>query len=116
MSTALAAAASPLLPKLAHAEAAAPTKLKGNINHSACRWCYKGVKLEDLCAAGKEMGLVALDLLGPYYRWRTSAFALGTLANGRLEIVPGAGHAAPITHARQINQLIASFLGIGLPK
>ena len=38
------------------------------------------------------------------------------LANGRLEIVPGAGHAAPITHARQINQLIASFLGIGLPK
>jgi pimeloyl-ACP methyl ester carboxylesterase len=39
-----------------------------------------------------------------------------TLANGRLEIVPGAGHAAPITHARQINQLIASFLGIGLPK
>ena len=39
-----------------------------------------------------------------------------TLANGKLEIVPGAGHAAPITHARQINQLIASFLGIGLPK
>ncbi len=64
MSTALAAAASPLLPKLAHAEAAA-TKLKGNINHSACRWCYSKVKLEDLCAAGKEMGLVALDLLGP---------------------------------------------------
>lgn len=35
-----------------------------------------------------------------------------TLANGKLEIVLGAGHAAPITHARQINQLIASFLGI----
>ncbi|MEI8290888.1 MAG: TIM barrel protein [Verrucomicrobiota bacterium] len=64
LSTALAAAASPLLPKLAHAEGAA-TKLKGNINHSACKWCYKNVKLEDLCAAGKEMGLVALDLLGP---------------------------------------------------
>ena len=38
------------------------------------------------------------------------------LANGKLEIVPGAGHAAPVTHARQINQLIASFLGIELPK
>jgi len=38
------------------------------------------------------------------------------LANGKLEIVLGAGHAAPITHARQVNQLIASFLGIGLPK
>ena len=36
------------------------------------------------------------------------------LANGRLEIVPGAGHAAPVTHAQQINQLIASFLGIEL--
>jgi pimeloyl-ACP methyl ester carboxylesterase len=38
------------------------------------------------------------------------------LANGKLEIVPDAGHAAPVTHARQINQLIASFLVIELPK
>ena len=65
MSTALAAAASPLLPKLARAETAAITKLKGNIKHSACKWCYKNVKLEDLCAAGKDMGLVALDLIAP---------------------------------------------------
>ncbi|MGZ5011306.1 MAG: alpha/beta fold hydrolase [Methylobacter sp.] len=36
------------------------------------------------------------------------------LANGKLEIVPGAGHAAPVTHALQINQLIASFLNIEL--
>jgi pimeloyl-ACP methyl ester carboxylesterase len=36
------------------------------------------------------------------------------LANGKLEFVPDAGHAAPITHARQINRLIASFLGIEL--
>ncbi|HEY8035778.1 MAG TPA: alpha/beta hydrolase [Methylobacter sp.] len=34
------------------------------------------------------------------------------LANGKIEIVPDAGHAAPVTHARQINQLIASFLSI----
>ena len=65
MSTALAAAASPLLPNLARAETAATTKLKGNIKHSACKWCYKNVKLEDLCAAGKDMGLVALDLIAP---------------------------------------------------
>lgn len=39
-----------------------------------------------------------------------------TLANGKLEIVLGAGHAAPITHARQVNQLIASFLGIAQSK
>ena len=34
------------------------------------------------------------------------------LANGRIEVITGAGHAAPLTHAQQINQLIASFLGI----
>ena len=43
--------------------AAAP--LKGRIRHSACRWCYSGISLDDLCKAGKEMGLVAIDLLGP---------------------------------------------------
>ncbi len=37
------------------------------------------------------------------------------LANGRIEIVLGAGHATPITHAEQINQLIAAFLGIKPP-
>ena len=40
--------------------------------------------------------LAALDLLGPYYRWRTSAFALGTLANGTLVgdlLIVGGGNA-----------------------
>src|SRR5664279_3049791 len=64
-SAALAAAVTPLLSKVARAEDAAPAKLKGNLNHSACRWCYSKIKLDDLCAAGKEMGLVAIDLLQP---------------------------------------------------
>ena len=64
-SAALAAAATPLLPKASRAEAMVPAKLKGNINHSVCRWCYGKIKLDDLCAAGKEMGLVAIDLLNP---------------------------------------------------
>jgi hydroxypyruvate isomerase len=64
-SAALATAVSPVLPRLAQAEDAAPAKLKGNIKHSACRWCYSKIKLEDLCAAGKEMGLAAIDLLAP---------------------------------------------------
>lgn len=34
------------------------------------------------------------------------------LANAKIEIVLGAGHAAPVTHARQVNSLIASFLDI----
>jgi hydroxypyruvate isomerase len=44
------------------AEASAP-KLKGSIHQSACRWCYKQIPLDDLCQAGKEMGLQAIDLL-----------------------------------------------------
>ena len=64
-SAALAVAATPLLAKVSRAEDAAPAKLKGNIKHSACRWCYGKIKLDDLCIAGKEMGLVAIDLLQP---------------------------------------------------
>lgn len=36
---------------------------KGKINHSACRWCYNSVPLEELCKKGKEIGLQAIDLL-----------------------------------------------------
>ena len=37
----------------------------GKINHSACKWCYGGVSLDDLCTAGKEFGLGSVELLGP---------------------------------------------------
>ena len=37
----------------------------GNVNHSVCKWCYKGVSLEDLCVAGKEFGLQSIELLNP---------------------------------------------------
>ena len=36
------------------------------------------------------------------------------LRYGKIEIISGAGHAAPVTHAKQINELIGSFLGIEL--
>ncbi|MBM3762802.1 MAG: TIM barrel protein [Acidobacteria bacterium] len=39
--------------------------LKGNIRHSVCKWCYPKVSLDDLCKAGKEMGLGSIELLGP---------------------------------------------------
>ena len=38
--------------------------LKGNINHSVCRWCYPRIPLGDLCSAAKEMGLKSVELLG----------------------------------------------------
>jgi hydroxypyruvate isomerase len=62
------AAAVAMAAKLSPARAnedSAPAKLKGRINHSACRWCYGKISLDDLCKAGKEMGLVAIDLLNP---------------------------------------------------
>jgi len=39
--------------------------LKGNINHSVCKWCYGDVSLEDLCKTVKEIGFNAIDLLKP---------------------------------------------------
>ena len=39
--------------------------LKGNINHSVCRWCYQDIPLEQLCAAAKSIGIKGIDLVGP---------------------------------------------------
>lgn len=39
--------------------------VKGNINHSVCRWCYGSIPLEALCTGAKKMGIVAIDLVGP---------------------------------------------------
>ncbi|MBU6179149.1 MAG: TIM barrel protein [Verrucomicrobia bacterium] len=46
-------------------EAAAKAGVAGRINHSACKWCYKDISLDDLCTAGKQFGLGAIDLLDP---------------------------------------------------
>jgi hydroxypyruvate isomerase len=40
-------------------------KLKGNINHSVCRWTYSALTLSELCTAAKKIGLKAIDLVGP---------------------------------------------------
>src|SRR5205814_9860678 len=60
---AAASAAARLTERIAAAETAAGAALKGRINHSVCKWCYPKVSLEDLCAAGKEMGLQSVELL-----------------------------------------------------
>ncbi|MDB5285699.1 MAG: hydroxypyruvate isomerase [Mucilaginibacter sp.] len=40
-------------------------KLKGNINHAVCRWCYNDISVDALCAAAKEIGIKGIDLVGP---------------------------------------------------
>ena len=62
---AVAVAAASLTHRLSAADAAAGAALKGHINHSVCKWCYDKIPLEDLCVAGKGMGLQSIELLGP---------------------------------------------------
>jgi hydroxypyruvate isomerase len=42
-----------------------PSPLKGNINHSVCRWCYDAIPLDELCKGVKHIGFNAIDLVGP---------------------------------------------------
>jgi hydroxypyruvate isomerase len=39
--------------------------LKGNINHSVCRWTYSYLTLDQLCILVKKLGFLAIDLIGP---------------------------------------------------
>jgi hydroxypyruvate isomerase len=41
------------------------TALKGNVHHSVCKWCYKGIALDRLCEEAKRMGIESIDLVGP---------------------------------------------------
>jgi len=63
--TTAAAAGALSLPGVLNAQALpTPTPRKGNIKQSVARWCYQKMALDDLCRAGAEMGLKAIDLLG----------------------------------------------------
>lgn len=42
-----------------------PLRLKGNINHSVCHWCYGSIPLDEFCKYVKEIGIPAVDLIGP---------------------------------------------------
>ncbi len=39
--------------------------LKGNINHSVCKWCYDKIPLEEFAKDCKKIGLKSIELLGP---------------------------------------------------
>jgi len=40
-------------------------KLKGNINHSVCRWCYDSIPWDEFCQGVKNIGIPAVDLVAP---------------------------------------------------
>lgn len=39
--------------------------MKGNINHAVCRWTYGHLSLDELCKVAKDIGIKAIDLVGP---------------------------------------------------
>jgi len=41
------------------------SELKGNINHSVCRWCYSKIPMKDFLLSLNELGITAMDLTGP---------------------------------------------------
>jgi hydroxypyruvate isomerase len=42
-----------------------PLRLKGNINHAVCRWCFSSFDVEALCTEAKKIGIKGIDLVGP---------------------------------------------------
>ena len=38
---------------------------EGRLKQSVCKWCFGDMSVEELAVAGKQIGLVAIDLLGP---------------------------------------------------
>ena len=43
--------------------AAEKARADGRLNQSVCKWCYRGMELDDLCAHAAEMGIVSVELL-----------------------------------------------------
>ncbi len=58
----LAAAAIASLPAFSESEGGVAAR-KNRIRQSVCRWCYKEIALDDLCAEAAKLGLAGVDLL-----------------------------------------------------
>ena len=84
-----------------------PLVLKGNINHSACRWCYEDIPMEDFCRSVKEMGLGAIDLVAPK-DWpmlqKYGLYSSMCYTNGTISLTKGFNH--PDNHALLVQQML----------
>jgi hydroxypyruvate isomerase len=110
----------------AAAQAGGKVVKNGRLKQSVCRWCYRGIPLDDFCRESAAMGLVAIDLLQPE-EWATAAkFGLtcstgypgkggGTIADGlnnpalHDEIVRVFTDALPKARAAKVHNLITFF-------
>ncbi|MBX2842299.1 MAG: TIM barrel protein [Flammeovirgaceae bacterium] len=62
--TAAVALSGGLTHRISAAENVMENGLKGKVNHSVCKWCYKDISLEDLCKESEKIGLQSIELLG----------------------------------------------------
>lgn len=84
--------------------------LKGNINHSVCRWCYESIPFEEFCQQVKEMGLHAIDLVAPkdwpllqkYGLYSSMCYVAGDVSLTH-------GFADPVNHSKLIAQYLDVF-------
>jgi hydroxypyruvate isomerase len=66
MKTAAALAVAGAIPASAESTSKpASSARKGNINHSACQWCYKSWEPEQFCINASKLGMHGIDLVGP---------------------------------------------------
>ena len=82
-----------------------PAKLKGNIRHSVCKWCYGKISLDDLCKACVDIGIQSIELTGPK-EWPTLAKYGLTCAIGN---GAGMGIARGFNRVENHDELVASF-------
>ena len=81
------------LPAQFHGESVTPAR-KGRIHQSACRWCYKDIPLDRLCAFAASIGMKGIDLLEPD-EWETPR---------RYGLICTMGHAGGGTIANALNR------------
>ncbi len=82
-----------------------PLKVKGNVNQSACRWCYGRIPLDELCKAGSQIGLKSIELVGPK-DWPTLAKYGLTCAMGN---GAGMGITKGFNRVEYHDELVAGF-------
>ncbi len=82
-----------------------PLKLKGNINHSVCRWCYESIPLESFCQSVKDLGMPAIDLVAPKDWPLLQKYGLySSMCHVAGEISLTDGFADPVYHKKLIAQ------------
>ena len=81
-------------PSLAQA-AKGKAKLKGNIRHSVCKWCYGSIGLDKLATKASSLGMESVELLDPpdFPTMRKHglscaivSFPIGTLKDGKTRV------------------------------